>query len=214
MVVGGGDGGGGFKTTPVPPKAIVFLNQWWLVKQRNGLAVGGVASVGRDRERVFMSTVIAEREEANVVHTQDDTTIVFRGFVDTSRSSQSGVPLEVSQHFLVGFPYNWSTYSSIDNIEYESNNSEKGIPVESQANGKSSIGMYDSTGPSEKNIVRTQTSAKKKKAVRKNIGLDASRTVTRSISKNSQSMPKEDGKDPIANVFSQVRRSPRLNSCK
>lgn len=42
-----------------------------------------------------MSTVIAEREEANVVHTQDDTTIVFRGFVDTSRSSQSGVPLEV-----------------------------------------------------------------------------------------------------------------------
>jgi len=49
----------------------------------------------RGRERVFLSTVIAEREEANVLHTQDGIVIIFRGFINTSRSSQNGVSLEV-----------------------------------------------------------------------------------------------------------------------
>ncbi|QCD88124.1 SANT associated [Vigna unguiculata] len=228
-VVGGGDGGGRFRTTIVPPNSVVFLNQWWLVKHPNGLGIGGVSSVG-DRERAFASTVITVREEANVIGTHDGVTIVFRGFINTSRSSHFGVPLEVSQRFLVGFPYDWSKYSSIDNMKCESNNSEKGIPVETQANverqanvesqasDESSNGMYDSTGPSGKNILKTQTSAKKRKADRQKIGHDAdnlvSRRVTRSISKNSESMPKEDGKAPIADVFSPVRRSPRLYSRK
>lgn len=75
------------------------------------MAVGGVASVGRDRERVFLSTVIAEREEANVLHTQDGITILFRGLINASRSSLNGVPSQICQHFLVGFPHDWKKYS-------------------------------------------------------------------------------------------------------
>lgn len=230
-VVGGGSGGGSVSTIRVAPKSSVFLQQWWLVNQRNGLAVGGVASSERGRERVFLSTVIAEREEANVLHTQDGIVIIFRGFINTSRSSQNGVSLEVCQHFLVGFPHDWkkysrrsfgdSTASSIDNKKRECNNSEKRIPVEnkasverkasveSQTNGQSLIGMHDRTGPSGKNIIKppkTPTSAYKRKASTQKIGLDAnnslSRRVTRSISKTSHTMPEEDEKDPIAkNIF-------------
>ncbi|XP_020240068.1 uncharacterized protein LOC109818929 [Cajanus cajan] len=104
-------GNGNSNTIPVAPKSLIFLQEWWLVKQRKGLAVGGVASVKRDRESLFLSTLIAEREEANVLHTQDGITLIFRGCINTSRSSQNGVPAEVCQHFLVGFPHDWKKYS-------------------------------------------------------------------------------------------------------
>ncbi|KAL2321641.1 hypothetical protein Fmac_026020 [Flemingia macrophylla] len=105
-------GGNSSNTIPVPPNSRIFLHEWWLVKQPKGLAVGGVSSVGRNRERVFLSTVIAEREEANVLHTQDGITILFRGFINNSRSTQNGVPAEVCQHFLVGFPHDWKKFSA------------------------------------------------------------------------------------------------------
>ncbi|TKY68078.1 SANT associated [Spatholobus suberectus] len=302
---------------------------------------GGVIAIStqrrRDRERVFLSTVIAEREEANVLRTEDGITILFRGFINTSRSCQNGVPSEVCQHFLVGFPHDWKKYSahsfgnedidgvtafgdssacskkrdddalpfsihdndctkrqdsilsnnclapknicnglgisfgndskqseSTDNMEcsivmktmececdntaslnssqlqVDIYNGEKGISdvaVESQAgnpkSGQSLMGMYDShtcTGASGKNTVKPPISTKKmkkdqfsgdrkeKQRIRQKILLDASnscsRMVTRSISKRSHTMPKEDDKDTVASVISPVRRSPRLYSCR
>ncbi|RDX61300.1 Protein EMBRYO DEFECTIVE 1674, partial [Mucuna pruriens] len=312
--------GSNSKSIPVPPKSLIFLHEWWLVKQRKGLAVGGVASDERERERVFLSTVIAEREEANVLHTQDGITILFRGFINTSRSCHNGVPSEVCQHFLVGFPHDWKKYSahcfgdedinavadssacskkrdvdalpfsvcdndftkpqdsilsnsflapkklcnglgisfgndskqseSTDNMKCQLNTAaslnlsqlqgEKGtsdIAVESQAGnpltGQSLMGMYDSNkciGPYGKSAVKSPSSTKKikkdqfsayrkeKQRSRQKMALDASnscnRMVTRSISKTSQTMSKEDEKATVASIISPVRRSPRLIICR
>ncbi|XP_061343362.1 uncharacterized protein LOC133289443 [Gastrolobium bilobum] len=99
-------------TKPVKYESI-FLDEWWLVKpqlQRKGLAVGGVASIN-GRDTAFFSTVIAKRHEANVLETEDGITIIFRGFINNSRTSQNGFPSEVCSHFLVGFPHDWETYS-------------------------------------------------------------------------------------------------------
>ncbi|CAJ1979229.1 unnamed protein product [Sphenostylis stenocarpa] len=158
-------------------------------------------NLSKNRESLFLSTVVTKREEANVLHTQDGITIVFRGFMNTSRSSQNGVPLEVCQHFLVGFPHDWNKYaphsygdssaSSVDNMECENSNtaglnmcnSEKGISVQREGNGGYLIG----TDPSEKDTVKPPSSTKKVKPIRQKIVLDASnsfsRMVTRSISK-------------------------------
>lgn len=105
---------------------------------------------------------------------------------------------------------------------------EKGISdvaVESQAgNKKSFMSMFDSnkcTSTSGKGTVKPLTSKEKmdrkeKQQIRQKIVLDASnscnRMVTRSISKRSHIMPKEDEKATIATVISPVRRSPRLYS--
>ncbi|XP_027356786.1 uncharacterized protein LOC113866095 [Abrus precatorius] len=100
-------------TKAVPPSlSHVFLHEWWLLKQRKGLAVGGVTSMEKARERVFLSAVIAKRHEANVLETEDGITVAFRGFINTSRSCQNGFPSEVCRHFLFGFPYDWKKYSA------------------------------------------------------------------------------------------------------
>nr|XP_004490038.1 kinetochore-associated protein KNL-2 homolog [Cicer arietinum] len=106
-----------FNTTPLSTSFFksksIFLDEWWLLKPQNqckGLAVGGVASMERDR--VFLSTVIAKRHEANVVETEDGITIVFRGFINASHTSQNGFSSEVCQQFLVGFPHDWKHYSA------------------------------------------------------------------------------------------------------
>lgn len=50
---------------------------------------------------MFLSTVIAKRHEANVVETEDGITIIFRGFINTSRASQNGFPSEVVSPFFL-----------------------------------------------------------------------------------------------------------------
>ncbi|KAK7362200.1 hypothetical protein VNO77_04306 [Canavalia gladiata] len=97
--------------SPFKSKSVIFLHEWWLVKQCKGLTIGGVASMEKDRERVFLSTVIAKRHEANVLETEDGITVIFCGFINASRSCQNGFPSEVCRHFLVGFPHNWKKYS-------------------------------------------------------------------------------------------------------
>ncbi|KAK7386902.1 hypothetical protein VNO78_27264 [Psophocarpus tetragonolobus] len=185
---------------PVPPKSLIFLHEWWLVKQRKGLALGGVASIEGDRERVFLSSVIAEREEANVLHTEDGITILFRGSINPSRSSQSGVPLEVCEHFSFGFPHDWKKYS--DNKGFGDSNERQGISFEQSESvnaekGQDSMGMHDSRKPpiSTEKMESDRSEKKQQKSA-------SSCRVTRSISKSNKK-PKYDEKVP-------VRRSPRF----
>ncbi|KAK7300515.1 hypothetical protein RJT34_11361 [Clitoria ternatea] len=96
-------------TKPIPP-SIIFLHEWWLVKQPKGLAVHGLASM--KRARLFTSAVIAKRHEANVLETEDGITVMFRGFINTSKSCINGVPSEVCRRFMFGFPFDWKKYST------------------------------------------------------------------------------------------------------
>ena len=50
------------------------------------------------RERVFLSTVIAKRYEANVLETEDGITIQLRGFINNSRTSQNGFASNVTNY--------------------------------------------------------------------------------------------------------------------
>lgn len=52
---------------------------------------------------MFLSTVIAKRHEANVVESEDGIVIIFRGFINASRTSQNGFSSEV--YILFQFIY-------------------------------------------------------------------------------------------------------------
>ncbi|KAK2429000.1 hypothetical protein QL285_027476 [Trifolium repens] len=104
-------------TTPLSSSVfkskLIFLHEWWLMKpqnQCNGLALAGIASM--ERERMFFSSVIVKRHEPNVVETEDGVTIIIRGFINSSRTSQNGFPSDVCRRFSVGFPHNWKNYSA------------------------------------------------------------------------------------------------------
>nr|XP_025669529.1 protein EMBRYO DEFECTIVE 1674 [Arachis hypogaea] len=95
------------------PLKYVFLSDWWLAKPclpLQGLAVGGIA-YGL-RERMFLSTVIAKRHEANVLETEDGVTLHLNSFINSSRSSQNGFPRKVCKDFLLGFPDDWQKYTA------------------------------------------------------------------------------------------------------
>jgi hypothetical protein len=51
------------------------------------------------RERMFFSSVIVKRHEPNVVETEDGVTIIIRGFINSSRTSQNGFPSDVGYPF-------------------------------------------------------------------------------------------------------------------
>ncbi|XP_045812973.1 uncharacterized protein LOC123906975 isoform X2 [Trifolium pratense] len=98
-------------SNPVFKSKLIILNEWWLMKPQNqckGLALAGIASM--ERERMFLSSVIVKRHEPNVVETEDGITIIFRGFINSSRTSQNGFSSDVCRRFLVGFPHNWKNY--------------------------------------------------------------------------------------------------------
>ncbi|WJX32782.1 hypothetical protein P8452_21068 [Trifolium repens] len=104
-------------TTPLSSSVfkskLICLQEWWLMKPQNqckGLALAGIASM--ERERMFFSSVIVKRHEPNVVETDDGVTIIFRGFINSSRTSQNGFPSDVCHRFSVGFPHNWKNYSA------------------------------------------------------------------------------------------------------
>ncbi|XLR56970.1 hypothetical protein S83_007642, partial [Arachis hypogaea] len=97
----------------LPPLKYVFMSDWWLAKPclpLQGLAVGGIAY--GQRERMFLSTVIAKRHEANVLETEDGVTLHFSSFINSSRSFQNGFPREVCEDFLLGFPDDWQKYTA------------------------------------------------------------------------------------------------------
>ncbi|KAL1325233.1 hypothetical protein AAHE18_13G146800 [Arachis hypogaea] len=89
------------------------MSDWWLAKPclpLQGLAVGGIAY--GQRERMFLSTVIAKRHEANVLETEDGVTLHLSSFINSSRSFQNGFPREVCEDFLLGFPDDWQKYTA------------------------------------------------------------------------------------------------------
>ncbi|KAF7811291.1 protein EMBRYO DEFECTIVE 1674 [Senna tora] len=105
----------------------ILLHDWWLVKpQGKGLAVGGFASLERLGERVIFSAPIAKRHQTNVLETQDGITFIVSGFINKSRSHESGFSMEICRHFLFGFPYNWEEYILYASRE-EHNNGNTGF---------------------------------------------------------------------------------------
>ncbi|KAJ1416964.1 SANT associated [Sesbania bispinosa] len=218
--------------TPSPllkPKSI-FLHEWWLVKpqqQRGGLAVGGVTFM--ERERVFLSTVIAKRLEANVLETEDGITVSFRGFINTSRTCENGFPSVVCHHFLIGFPHDWKKYSAHSLGDEHIINEVLDFAVENQTGNPESsqslmaVSEPDScAGLSGKILVKSPISTKKLKKDQspsdckekqcnrqkmvENTDDSCNRRITRSISKRSHTILKSDKKC----VGSPVRRSLRL----
>jgi hypothetical protein len=57
------------------------------------------------RERMFFSSVIVKRHEPNVVETEDGVTIIIRGFINSSRTSQNGFPSDVGYPFSSWFHF-------------------------------------------------------------------------------------------------------------
>ncbi|XP_043725414.1 uncharacterized protein LOC122671978 [Telopea speciosissima] len=93
----------------------VCLQDWWLVKADRDfhgkrLAVGGIASRERHAARVFSSAPIVKRFDTFTLETSDGITIAIKGLINFSRTNQNGFAMEVSNHFLFGFPYYWEDY--------------------------------------------------------------------------------------------------------
>ncbi|KAH7521396.1 hypothetical protein FEM48_Zijuj07G0028600 [Ziziphus jujuba var. spinosa] len=103
-------------TTRIIPASVksVFLCDWWLDKVNDKqLAVGGFASRERLSTRVFISTPVSKRHCATKLETADGITITVCGLINRSRTLQNGIPSEVCNQFLLGFPYNWEDYATL-----------------------------------------------------------------------------------------------------
>ncbi|ONK78199.1 uncharacterized protein A4U43_C02F15570 [Asparagus officinalis] len=110
-------------STPFSPSSsfskCVLLLEWWLLKSDTDsggkrLAVGGLNAYGKQVTRVFTSAPIVTRFDAYTVETADGITVRIQGFINKARTHLNGVPPEVSQCFLIGFPYNWDKYANGD----------------------------------------------------------------------------------------------------
>ncbi|URE08930.1 hypothetical protein MUK42_35300 [Musa troglodytarum] len=61
--------------------------------------------------RLFSSAPIIKRNDAYTLETADGVTVVVQGMINKERTKDNGFPLEVCNHFLIGFPYNWDHYA-------------------------------------------------------------------------------------------------------
>ncbi|KAL1299800.1 hypothetical protein AAHE18_18G133800 [Arachis hypogaea] len=201
--------------TPLFSSAQVFLSDWWLAKPclpLQGLAVGGIA-YGL-RERMFLSTVIAKRHEANVLETEDGVTLHLNSFINSSRSSQNGFPRKVCKDFLLGFPDDWQKYTA-HSFGAKCDDCENGVLVAAPVsqvgnpnNNRSLTGVFDRNPckvHSEKSMVGSPVSTTKIRATQ-SLGDCKEEHVsqTRKYSKKSLMSLKETSTCP-------VRRSPRLS---
>lgn len=62
-------------------------------------------------ERVFESAPITKRYDSFTLGTADGITVRIQGVINKACSHQNGIPLEVCNSFLIGFPYNWDNYA-------------------------------------------------------------------------------------------------------
>ncbi|KAL5781076.1 hypothetical protein ACOSP7_006105 [Xanthoceras sorbifolium] len=100
------------KLSSLPVKS-VLLYDWWLVPAHGkGLAVGGFASRESLGVRTFGSAAIVKRHDTTTLETADGITVTINGFINRSRTHLNGFPLEVCNHFLLGFPYYWEEYAN------------------------------------------------------------------------------------------------------
>ncbi|OMO57893.1 SANT associated [Corchorus capsularis] len=95
----------------------VLLHDWWLGTPRDaahskGLSIAGFEFRGRQGQRLFCSSAIAKRHGATTLETADGIKIAISGFINISRTLQSGFSLEFCSHFHLGFPYDWEEYAS------------------------------------------------------------------------------------------------------
>ncbi|KAJ6844703.1 uncharacterized protein M6B38_290430 [Iris pallida] len=116
-----------WKSTPATPftpssssfEKTVILFDWWLFEAETDvdgkrLAVGGLTMRGQQKQqatRVFNSAPIIKRFDAFTVETADGITVRIHGSINKSRTHHNGVPVEVCNCFLIGFPYNWEVYA-------------------------------------------------------------------------------------------------------
>ncbi|XP_073224191.1 uncharacterized protein [Cicer arietinum] len=94
----------------------VTLYDWWLVKslndfQGNRLAVAGVSSRKGEAVRVFISAPIVKRYDVFSLETADGIYVIIRGFINEQRALDNGIPPQVFNGFLFGFPPNWESYA-------------------------------------------------------------------------------------------------------
>ncbi|KAI9196392.1 hypothetical protein LWI28_023527 [Acer negundo] len=99
------------KLSPLPVKS-VLLYDWWLVPvDTKGLAVAGFASRGSQGVRTLHSAAIVKRHDTTTLETADGIMVTISGLIDRSRTCLNGFPLEVCNHFLLGFPHYWEEYA-------------------------------------------------------------------------------------------------------
>ncbi|CAN8255188.1 unnamed protein product [Cochlearia groenlandica] len=85
---------------------VVILKDWWVIKcseesngKRFGVAVRGA----------FRSSPIIIAFDAFNLESSDGLTIILHGFLNKERVVESGFTLEISRHFIFGFPPYWET---------------------------------------------------------------------------------------------------------
>ncbi|KAL7101213.1 hypothetical protein ACP275_08G041900 [Erythranthe tilingii] len=96
----------------------VSLHDWWLVKSNSvshgkELGVGGFNHRESRGIRSFSSAPIIKRHDAVTLETDDGITILLHGNLNRSRTLENGFPREVSDDFLIGFPYYWEEFAAV-----------------------------------------------------------------------------------------------------
>ncbi|XP_074585199.1 uncharacterized protein LOC141840983 isoform X1 [Curcuma longa] len=103
-----------FSPASATDKKVVNLFDWWLFeaeKHVDGkrLAVSGFTK-RQQAARIFYSAPIVKRNDAYTIEAADGVIVLLDGMINKSRTQDNGFPLEMCNHFLVGFPYDWDHY--------------------------------------------------------------------------------------------------------
>ncbi|XP_042377895.1 uncharacterized protein LOC121970935 [Zingiber officinale] len=103
-----------FSPTSAADQKVVSLFDWWLFeaeKHVDGkrLAVSGFTK-RQQAARIFYSAPIVKRNDAYTIEAADGVIVLLDGMINKSRTQDNGFPLEMCNHFLVGFPYDWDHY--------------------------------------------------------------------------------------------------------
>ncbi|KAJ4832892.1 hypothetical protein Tsubulata_026351 [Turnera subulata] len=93
----------------------VLLRDWWLIKaeddnQEKRLAVAGFGPREQQALRMFRSAPIVKRYDTFNLETADGIAVILQGFINKTRTLESGFSPQVFNHFLFGFPHYWEDY--------------------------------------------------------------------------------------------------------
>ncbi|KAK1550157.1 hypothetical protein Q3G72_014642 [Acer saccharum] len=97
------------RVTNVVARGLAKLALSYVVDTK-GLAVSGFASKGQG-VRTLHSAVFVKRHDTTTLETADGITVTISGLINRSRTCLNGFPLEVCNHFLLGFPHYWEEYA-------------------------------------------------------------------------------------------------------
>ncbi|TXG71187.1 hypothetical protein EZV62_006122 [Acer yangbiense] len=90
----------------------VFLYEWWLDRvYLKSLTVVGFVARGSQVLRTSHSAAIVKRHESIILEIVDGIRVTISSLIDRSRTCSNGVPSEVCDHFLHGFPRYWEGFA-------------------------------------------------------------------------------------------------------